>query len=67
MLMGSVHFQCQTAEGFGGWMEDRNRSQSTQEVWVVKATVKHCWPLPAPAAQQLCGKVSGVYVFHITQ
>lgn len=40
MLSGSLYFQCQTVEKFGGQLEDRNSSQGTQEAWATKANSK---------------------------
>lgn len=40
MLSGSLYFQCQRVEGFGGQLEDRNSSQGTHEAWATKANSK---------------------------
>lgn len=40
MLSGSLYFWCQTGAGFGGWPENRSRSQGAQEVQATKANSK---------------------------
>lgn len=40
MLTRSLYFWCQTGAGFGGWLENTNRSQGAQEVPAIKANSK---------------------------
>lgn len=37
MFTRFLYFLCQTGLGFGGWLEERNRSQGAQEVQATKA------------------------------
>lgn len=40
MLTRSLYFWCQTGVGFGGWLENRKRSQGAQEAQATKANGK---------------------------
>lgn len=48
MLTSSLYFWCHTGVGFGGWLENRNRSQGAQEMQTAKANCSTAAPHTLP-------------------
>lgn len=53
MLTRSLYFWCQTGVGFGGWLENRNRSQGAWEVQAAKANCSTASPHTLPEMSNL--------------